>query len=147
MNSLSDILLAPEKKDLAIADFAQLLESSVSQRGGVRGMAMKTGLAMLKKARPDIMLRGARRMLPDFIAALDPLFERFQREGSSDFAGFLSRHAQEATQRIISAADRAMGASQNPTARSVYEKFRGGAEKDVTALLPDVGRLVNKYLV
>lgn len=146
MRSLSDILLAPDKKDAAIADFAQLLESSVSSRGGIRGMAMKTGLAMLKKARPDIMQRGAHRMLPEFIAALDPLFERFQREGAGDFASFLSRHTQEATQRIVGAADRSMGATQNPTARSVYEKFRNGAEKDVTSLLPEIGQLVNKYL-
>lgn len=146
MKSLSDILLAPEKKDAVIADFAHLLENSVHQRHGFKGMAMKTGLSMLKAARPDIMTRGATRMLPEFVSALGPLFERFQAEGGSDFAAFLARHADEAVQRIVDAADQALAASQHPTAKSVYEKFRHGAEKDIAGLLPAVGQLVNKYL-
>jgi hypothetical protein len=145
MKSLSDILLAPGKKDAVIVDFAQLLEHSVSSRGGFKGMAMKTGLSMLKSARPDIMTRGATRMLPEFVSALDPLFQRFQEEGGSDFAAYLKRNADEAVKRIVNAADRGMAASQNATARSVYEKFRSGAEKDIAALLPEVGQLVNKY--
>lgn len=146
MKSLSDILLTPEKKDAAIADFAHLLEDSVHQRHGLKGMAMKTGLSMLKAARPDIMTRGATRMLPEFVTALDPLFAQFQAEGGRDFAAFLTRHADEAVQRIASAADRSIAQSTHATAKSVYEKFRGGAEKDIAGLLPQVGALVNKYL-
>ncbi|MGH8428984.1 MAG: DUF6918 family protein, partial [Solimonas sp.] len=96
MKSLSDILLAPEQKDAAIADLAHLLESAMSRRGGLTGMAMKAGLSMLKAAKPDIMQRGATRMLPEFSRSLQPLYERFQSGGGGDFSAFLVQHSAEA---------------------------------------------------
>lgn len=146
MKSLSDILLAPEKKDAAIADLAQLLESAMANRGGLSGMAMKTGLSMLKAAKPDIMQRGATRMLPEFARSLQPLFDRFQQQGGGDFSAFLVKHSSEAAQIIAQSADQLMATSQNATAKSLFGKFRSGADKDIAAMVPAVGRLIQKYL-
>lgn len=146
MKSLSDILLAPEKKDAAIADLARLLEGALANRGGLTGMALKTGLAMLKSGRPDVLERGAARMLPEFAAQLQPLFERFQKEGGSDFTGFLKKNSGETATVLARTIDQLMSTSQNATAKSLYAKFRGGADKDIAAMVPEVGRLVQKYL-
>lgn len=146
MKSLSDILLAPGKKEAAIDDLARLLESTMASRGGLTGMAMKTGLSMLKAAKPDVMQRGAKRMLPEFALQLQPLFERFQQQGGTDFAGFLAKNGNEATRILAAAADQLMSTSQNATAKSLYSKFRGGAEKDIAAMVPEVGKLIQKYL-
>ncbi|HSW14525.1 MAG TPA: hypothetical protein VLI06_16880 [Solimonas sp.] len=146
MKSLSDILLAPGNKEAAIGDLAHLLESTMASRGGLTGMAMKTGLSMLKAAKPDVMQRGATRMLPEFASALQPLFERFQASGGKDFAAFLAQNSTEATRIIAQAADHLMSTSQNATAKSLFARFRGGAEKDIAAMVPQVGKLFQKYL-
>ncbi len=146
MKSLSDILLAPEKKDAAVSDLARLLEGALANRGGLTGMALKTGLAMLKSGKPDVLERGATRMLPEFAAQLQPLFERFQKEGGTDFAGFLKKNGTEAATVLARTIDQLMATSQNATAKSLYTKFRGGADKDIAAMVPEVGRLVQKYL-
>lgn len=145
MKSLTDILLAPQRKDAAIADLAQLLEGALANRGGISGMAIKTGVSMLKAAKPDVLQRGAARMLPQFAAALQPLFERFQASGGGDFSAFLKQHSAEATKVLATAADQLMATSQNATAKSLYEKFRGGAEKDIAAMVPKVGQLIQQY--
>lgn len=146
MKSLSDILLAPDKKDAAIADLAQLLESALSHRGGLTGMAMKTGVAMLKAAKPDVMQRGATRMLPEFARELQPLYARFQKQGGGDFSAFILKHSAEAAKVLAHSADQLMSTSQNVAAKSLYGKFRGGADKDIAAMVPQVGKLVQKYL-
>lgn len=145
MKSLTDILLAPQRKDAAIADLAQLLEGALANRGGISGMAIKTGVSMLKAAKPDVLQRGAARMLPQFATALQPLFERFQSSGGGDFSAFLKQHSAEATKVLATAADQLMATSQNATAKSLYEKFRGGAEKDIAAMVPKVGQLIQQY--
>lgn len=146
MKSLSDILLAPEKKEAVIADLAKLLEGTVSSRGGLSGMALKTGLSMLKSSKPDIMERGAKRLLPEFVAQMQPLFERFQKEGGSDFPAFLKKNAGEASGILARTVDQLLSTSQNATVKSLYGKFRGGADKDIAGMVPEVGRLVQKYL-
>ena len=145
MKSLSSILLAPERKEAAVADLARLLESALSNRGGLSGIAIKTGVSMLKAAKPDVLQRGAERMLPKFAKALQPLFDRYQASGNSDFATFLGNNATEATKALADAADQLMATSQNATAKSLYEKFRGGAEKDIAAMVPQVGKLIQRY--
>ena len=44
MKELADILLASQHKKAVIADCVQLIESHVASRGGLKGMALKTGL-------------------------------------------------------------------------------------------------------
>ncbi|AXQ29095.1 hypothetical protein D0B54_10530 [Solimonas sp. K1W22B-7] len=138
--------MAPEKKDAAVADLAKLLEGALAHRGGLTGMALKTGLAMLKSGKPDVMQRGAARMLPEFAVQLQPLFERFQKDGGADFTAFLKKNAGETATVLARTIDQLMSTSQNATAKSLYGKFRGGADKDIAAMVPEVGRLVQKYL-
>ena len=89
MKSLADILLAPQQRDALIADAASMVEQHIQQRGGLKGIGMKTGLSLLKAARPDILQRASARMLPDMITALEPLYTQFRNSGDGDFAVFL----------------------------------------------------------
>ena len=101
MKSLADILLAPQQRDALIADAASMVEQHIQQRGGLKGIGMKTGLSLLKAARPDILQRASARMLPDMITALEPLYTQFRNSGDGDFAVFLGRHADTATELLL----------------------------------------------
>lgn len=148
MQTLADILLAPNQKDAVIADCVQLIERHVSGRGGLKGMALKTGLSMLKAARPDILPRAVRRLLPEFAKALEPLHQEFRagKSGDRDFSVFLQKRKDDTTRALLSVADRLAGQSQNPTTRKTYARFRGGAEDEVTAVVPALSKLLSGYL-
>jgi hypothetical protein len=146
MSSLADILLAAHHRDELIADAARLVEAHVQQRGGLKGMGLKTGLALLKAAKPDILVRASSRMLPDMVQALEPLYQEFRRSGTGDFAVFLDRRADTAVELLLGVADAKVAAAHNAAAKSVYQKFRGGAVEEVRALLPRIGKLVSAYL-
>ncbi len=145
MKALADILLASQQKKAVIADCVQLIETHVASRSGLKGMALKTGLSMLKKAKPGILERATGYLLPEFIAALDPLYQESQRN-KADFDAFLQKNAQRAAQALLEVADRRVEESDSNTVKSTYARMRGGAEAEVLAVMPGLSRLLGSYL-
>ena len=129
-----------------IADVVRALEQHVSQRGGLKGMALKTGLALVKGAKPDILERAVGKFLPDLVTVLEPAFTEFRKSSNGDFSVHLGQQAQTLAQQLLSVADAKIASSQNATAKSAYQKFRGGAADEVQQLLPRLGKVVSAYL-
>lgn len=123
-----------------------MVEQHVQQRGGLKGMGMRTGLSLLKAAKPDILDRASARMLPDMVRALEPLYAEFRQSGEGDFAVFLGKRAETAVQLLLGVADAKVAASQNGSAKAAYQKFRSGAGEELNSLLPRLGKLVSAYL-
>ena len=145
MKTLADILLAAPQRDAVVEETVSLIESHVGSRPGLRGISLKTGLAMVKAARPSILGRAVQRLLPEFVAALDPLYGEFRDAGGGDFAAYLRKHSGRATAALLRVAD-ARVEQASPMARSAYAKFRGSAEAEVAAALPGLARLIDARL-
>lgn len=146
MKELADILLASQHKKAVIADCVQLIESHVASRGGIKGMALKTGLSMLKKAKPGILERATGYLLPEFIAALEPLYQESQRSDKTGFDVFLQKNAKRAAEALLKVADRRVEDSDSNTVKTTYARMRGGAEGEVLAVIPGLSRLLDSYL-
>ena len=144
MKTLNEILLAGPDKDAVIAEFVKLVEGHVASRSGLRGIGLRTGLKMLKAAKPGIVERATAKLLPDFLEALDPLHQKFSQTDEKDFPAYLQRHYKTASQALIGAADRRV-ARANPTVQSYYEKFGKDADEHVRDLLPGLSRIVARY--
>lgn len=161
MKTLADMLLAPHQRDAVVDDAVQLIEAHVSGRGGLRGISLKTGLAMLKTAKPGILDRAVQRLLPDFLGALEPFHAEFRQSASQsasqsahrsahrsevrDFGMFLQKRSPHVTAALLSVADaRARQASH--VVQSTYARLRGSAESEVSAVLPALARLIGAYL-
>jgi hypothetical protein len=148
MASLAEALLHGEDKDLVVTDCVQLLEDYIAGRGGLKGIGMKAGVGMLKAAKPDILQRAAARFLPEFLAALDPFYREFgsSRSAGQGFDHFLAARSEAAAAALLGVADARIAASTNTLAKGTYQRFRGGAEKEVAAILPRLGSLIARYL-
>ncbi|HEY1076067.1 MAG TPA: hypothetical protein VGE51_05210 [Fontimonas sp.] len=144
-NGLADVLLAPPQRDAVIAETVQLIESRISRIGGLKGISLKTGLAMVKAAKPGIMQRATQRLLPEFIAALDPLYQSFRSSAERDFSAFLRRHDRQVTAALLTIAD-ARVRQASPGVQSSYSKFRSLAEDEVRAAVPDLAKLIRAHL-
>ncbi|MGH8462248.1 MAG: DUF6918 family protein [Stenotrophobium sp.] len=146
MDTLTAILLAPAHKGALITDCVQLIESRVAGLSGFKGMAMKTGMSLLKAAKPGILERATARLLPEFVAALEPLHAECADAGTSGFTSFLQQHAPRATQDLLSVADRHVAESDSSTIKSAYAKLRGSAEHEVQAAIPGLAEVIGRYL-
>jgi hypothetical protein len=146
VKSLNDILWSPFQREAFAADLAQLVEQQVASRGGLRGLGLKTGFALLKAAKPDLLAGALRRNAPQFIAALEPLYESFRNSREPDFAVFLQKHAAEARDALLGVADARAAQSTNGALKSAYQKLRGSAENEIEAAVPALGKLIRSYL-
>jgi len=148
MPALADIVLTAERKDALVADCVHLTENRIAGRGGLRGIALKTGLSLLKAARPDILPRAMQALLPDFVAALDPLYQDYlaASDRPADFASFLQGRSDAAVDALLGVTDARAARVHNPAIKSVYARLRGGAESEVGAALPDFANLLSNYL-
>ena len=146
MKGLADILLASQHNRAVTADCVKLIESHIASLGGLKGMALKTGLSMLKRAKPGILERATGRLLPEFVAALEPLYQEFQRSAQSDFEAFLQKNAQRATDALLKIADQRAGQSESDKVKSTYKRMRGDAQREVLAAMPAFSRLLASYL-
>lgn len=146
MKELADILLASQHKKAVVTDCVQLIETHVAGRNGIKGMALKTGLSMLKRAKPGILERATGYLLPEFIDALEPLYQECQRSRQPDFQAFLQTHAKRATTALLEVADRRVEESDSNTVKSTYARMRGGAEVEVLAVIPGLSRLLGTYI-
>lgn len=147
MPALADIVLTARNKDPLVADCVRLVEDRVASRGGLRGIALKTGLSVLKSARPDILPRAMQALLPDFVDALEPLYQDYLASGGGrDFAGYLEQHRERTVEALLGATDGRAARSHNSAIKGVYARLRGGAEQEVDAALPQFARLLSGFV-
>lgn len=146
MTTLADLLLAPDRQPQLVARTSEWVERYVHDSGGLRGMALKTGLAAAKAARPDAVQRAVRRLLPEFTRALEPYWQRFRASGEQDFAAFLRRHAQPASADMMAAVDARIAGSPNRTLHAGYKRLRGTLAAELEKLLPDIARMIGKTM-
>ncbi len=147
MPALADIVLTERKREALVADCVRLTEERIAVRGGLRGVALKTSLSLLRTARPDILPRAMQALLPEFVTALDPLYQHYLVTAQqSDFASFLQDRSDTAVDALLGVTDARAGRVHNAAIKSVYARLRGGAENEVGAALPDFARLLARYL-
>ncbi len=146
MKTLADTLLAPHHRDEFLTDTVRLIETHVAGLSGLKGMSFRAALAGASRAIPDMIPRGTRRYMPQFLATLEPLYAQFRAEGPADFSVFLTRNSEEAAEALLSVTDERMALSTNSTAQSFYRTFRGFVARELTAAMPAFGKLIRNYL-
>lgn len=146
MSTLAELLLVPHQRDALINDCVRLIETQVESRDAIRRLALKAGLSMLNSIRPNALNRAVSRLLPDFAAALEPLYQRFRQSGGSDFSLFLGQHSDQAVHALLGVTDQVAGKHPNATVRTVYDKFRSIAENEVRSALPGLAAIMARYI-
>ncbi|NGY03703.1 DUF6918 family protein [Solimonas terrae] len=146
MKSLNEILWSPSQRDAFAADLVTLVDRHLAGVRGLRGIGLKTGMAVLKAAKPDLLDGALRRNAPQFIAALEPLYAEFQRSADRDFSVFLQKHADEGRDALLAMADARLEKSRNGALQSAYRKMRGSIENEIGAAMPALGKLIRGYM-
>ena len=146
MTPLESTLLTSDRREKLVADCVRLIETQVASRGPIRRIALGAGLAVLEAIKPRALQRAVGALLPEFAAALDPLYQRFLASKRADFSQFLDEHPAEAVDALIGVTDRRARASANAAIRSAYGRLRGSAETEVRSALPALGRVLSMHL-
>ncbi|KAF3886127.1 MULTISPECIES: DUF6918 family protein [Nostocales] len=140
---LSDGLADPNKKNMVVSDCLKLMDTQVASTGGVSGIALKAGYTAIRKIAPNYCAEAVERLLPEFFSALDPIWSEGVQTG--DPAKHLIQNQSRTADALLSVTDARSEKTKNTTVRSVYNKLRNSAKKNVEEAIPDLAQIIDNY--
>jgi hypothetical protein len=143
--TLDQILLAPDVQPSVVADCLTLIEQEVSGKSGISGAAVKLAYKTAKTFAKGYLQNTMESLLPHLVTQLEPYWADFTAAGASGFGDYLVKHGEEVSEALLSVTDAWAKESERPVIVRAYGTVRGGAAKHITAALPAVGALVEKY--
>lgn len=127
-------------------ELAALLDSHLAAKRGVSGMAMKLAYSTVRSAKPDLPQRAVRSLLPELLAAVDPLHAELQKRPGTDLAALLLQHKRELGAALLARLDARLARSQNATGKALYQRFRSSAGDELQAVLPALAKTLARHL-
>jgi hypothetical protein len=112
---------------------------------GISGTAVKLAYKTIITFAPGHIHYMVETLLPKMVDQLEPYWADFSTSGGSVFGDYLSKRGDEVAESLLAVTDARAEASSRPTVIKAYRAVRGGAAKHVTAALPHVGDMVQKY--
>ncbi|WP_295697124.1 hypothetical protein [Lapillicoccus sp.] len=135
MPTLSETLLAPDRRPSTVDALVGVVDAEVKSKSGIGGAAIKTAYAAAKKVDSRLVSRATNRMLPDFLTALEPYWQ----EGTADFGAHLTSQQDAVTESLLAVTDRRADNPSHAAVAKVYGMVRPKAKTHVTAALPRLG--------
>src|SRR6476661_2283093 len=145
MATLQQLLLTPENQPHVIDDCLTLIHQEVSGKSGVSGTAVKLAYKTANTFASGYLRGMVEKLVPEMVGKLEPYWADFTASGAGDFGDYLVKRGDEVSESLLSVTDARAAASDRPTIIKAYRSVRGNAAKHVTAALPAVGALVQKY--
>lgn len=140
---LTEGLNDPNKKASLVADCVTLIDEQVAAKGGMGGMVWKTAYGTVKGAKPGYIAGAIERILPDILAALDPMWSEGVQTG--DPVGYLTQNSARAADAVLSVTDTRIEKSNNGVVRGAYNKLRNSAKGEVETAIPALAKILDKY--
>lgn len=141
--AVSDALLDDARRPAAVAALTEVIDAEVADKSGLGGAAVKAGYAAAKKLGGDFVPSATDRLLPQFAAALDPLWAT---KGDQPFAAHLQSRPDEAADALLAVTDAKAEATSHTAAKKVYGAMRGKAKEQVVTALPRLGAAVERLV-
>jgi hypothetical protein len=145
MATLQQTLLTPENQPHVVDDCVTLIHDEVSSKSGISGTAVKLAYKTANTFASGYIHGMVETLAPEMVVKLEPFWADFTASGAGDFGDYLVKHDHEVSEALLSVTDAHAENSTRPTIQKAYRSIRGGASKHVTAALPALGAMVQKY--
>ena len=144
MASLTDTLSEPNRVETVVTDCLVLLEEEVATKKGISGLGIKTGFKAVKSAKPGFLAAVIHHLLPEFTAALDPVYQEALAKGIG-ITPYFEQNAGRVADDLLTITDRKAETSGNRLLQGAYNKLRGIAKKHVEQAVPRLAQLIEKH--
>jgi hypothetical protein len=127
-----------------VADCARLMDEQVAAKTGISGMALKAAYGIVKGVEPSYIPKAIQRLLPDALAALDPVWNEGVQSG--DPVAHLSQNRSRTADMLLSITDVKIEKSNNKAVRASYNQFRKSVKNDVEEAVPGLAKILGTHI-
>jgi hypothetical protein len=142
--SLSQVLNDETKKPVVVDDCCTLIDEEVSDKSGISGLAIKAGYKVVKGVKPGFVKQVVIDLLPEFSAALDPIYDE-AKTNNKPVADFFAANSDRVADALLAITDEKAAKSKSGVVKGTYDKLRGTAKKNVEAAVPRLGKMIEKH--
>jgi hypothetical protein len=147
VTTLKDILCTDPNRPNVIDDAARLVDGEVKSKGGISGLAIKAGYKAVTAIKPTIIKEAVDGLLDKFVEKLEPFHTSWDGAGRSPaFDQYLMSKRSEVANALLSVTDDRAKKVENKTIKKAYDSLRPQAEKHVSEAMPNVSRMLSKYV-
>jgi hypothetical protein len=140
---LSEGLNDPNKKANIVTDCVKLMDEQVAGKGGIGGLGLKAAYGTVKGVKPGYIDGAIERLLPEVLAALDPMWSEGIQTG--DPVGHLSQNRSRTADALLGITDARIEKTSNGIVRGAYNKLRKSAKSDVEEAIPGLAKIIDNY--
>lgn len=131
------------KKENVIADCVKLIDEQVAAKGGMSGLGLKAAYGAVKGVRPGYIAGAVDGLLPEVLAALDPMWSEGSQTGNP--VEYLTQNRARAADALLGITDARIERSKNGIVRGAYNKLRNSAKNDVEEAIPGLAQILNNH--
>jgi hypothetical protein len=142
MTNLVELLGKPPAREQVIAECVDLIDAQVKQKGFLIKSAYATIKAIKRKFVPEVVDS----LLDDWLTKLQPHFDKWGANKTSSLNDFLVARGDDVAEDLLSVTDERAEKTTHTTAKKMYLRMRDGAKKNVIEAIPDLAKMVEKYL-
>jgi hypothetical protein len=142
--TLQELLLTPGNAPRLIADTQALVDNEIASKG-ITAAPLKAAYKAVTAFAPGYYQEAISAMLPGMVYQLEPYWADFARSGGADFGDYLAKRGDEVSESLLAVTDEMAAGSGRAAVVKAYQMVRGGAGKNITAALPALGAMVQKY--
>jgi len=144
MPSLKDIIVDETRRKTLAGECMALIEHEVDSKGGLGGIAVKTGFKAVRGIKPGFVEKVVYDLLPEFADAIEPFANEAKSQGK-DVVAHISTNAPRVADALLAITDKKAERSSNGVVKSAYGKLRGMAKSNVESAIPGLAKLVKNY--
>ena len=145
--TLRESLFTQQNWSPLVADVQSLVEQEIASKSGVSATGLKVAYKAVNAFAPGYYRQAVESMLPGVVERLEPFWADFTASGGSSFGDYLSKRGGEVADALLTVTDDMAERSDRGAVVKAYKSVRGGAGKHIEAALPNLGALVQKYVV
>ena len=149
MGTVKDKLLESDIRPKVVVDCVYLVDGQVASKKGVTGMMIKGGYKAFKATKPTIVSDAVEILLDDFVEVLDGHWDEYlssHPDRSTPFDMWAGSRDLRVADDMLTVTDAIMNRSQKTALRKIYNGLRSVAQKNVAQAVPEVARLIVKYV-
>lgn len=142
MANLVELLGKDPVRPNVIAECVVLIDAQVKQKG----MMIRSAYAVIKGIKRRFVPEVVDALLDDWLTKVQPHFDKWSASKTTTLTDFLVSRSDEVAEDLLSVTDDRAAKTSHTTAKKMYLKMRDGAKKNVIEAIPDLAKMIEKYL-
>jgi hypothetical protein len=140
-SSLSEQLLAPERRFEWIDCIEEVITDEVAGKRGLQGTSLRVAYRTLRAGRPDVVRRVLNRCWPEWVRVFA---SRCDDVPAGGLEAAFALHQDDLAEGMLVVVDHYAAKTNTPVVERLYRSLRGHAREHVVFALPKVARAIEQ---